>query len=370
MIRTLLAGLLCLATPALAEDASQGFRFGNDVFASGAAVTVEAPGTDDVFAAGERVDLSVPITGSAHLAGRRIVSDGAVAGDLYAFGADVTVSAPVAGDATLAGYDVEIGGAVGGDVRAAGRHLRIAAPVAGSALLSGASVVIDAAIEGDATIAADALRFGPEGRVGGKLVLRGRRAATETVPAAAVPADRVEREAPAAAPGQPARPHRPGWLALGVAFVVGTLVLAVLAALTVLIAPAGVERLGALAAARPFRTFWIGFLALAVLVGATVLAVLSIIGILAAPAILLAAALLMFIGYLVGVCFVGRAVWGWAGQLPPDGFLERVLTALIGAVAVSLVALVPFVGWILQPILALTGLGALTVALIRPEFRG
>ena len=357
----------CLATPALAEDASQGFRFGNDVFASGAAVTVEAPGTDDVFAAGERVELGVPITGSAHLAGRRVVADGAVGGDLYAFGADVTVSAPVAGDATLAGYDIEVGGAVGGDLRAAGRHLRVSAPVAGSALLTGASVVIDAAIEGDATIAADALRFGPQGRVGGKLVLRGKRAATREVPPTAAPADRVEREAAAA--GGPRPPYRPNWLALGTGFVVGTLVLAVLAALTLLIAPAGVERLGRLAAARPFRTFWIGFLALSVLVGASVLAVLSIIGILAVPALLLATALLTLLGYLVGVCFVGRAAWGWAGQLPPDSFLERVLTALIGAVAVSLVALVPFVGWILLPILALTGLGALTVALLRPEFR-
>ena len=87
--------------------------------------------------------------------------------------------------------------------------------------------------------------------------------------------------------------------------------------------PASVERLRGLAGARPFRTFWIGFLTVSALIGASILAVLSVIGILAAPAVVLVAVALGFVGYILAIYLVGRAIWGWLGQLPPDTLPER-----------------------------------------------
>ena len=87
------------------------------------------------------------------------------------------------------------------------------------------------------------------------------------------------------------------------------------------------------ARARPRRTFGIGFLTLATLIGAAVLITLTIIGILAAPFLILAAVLLAMLGYLIGVYLVGLAIWERLGQLPPDGFPERALAVLIGACA-------------------------------------
>jgi hypothetical protein len=142
----------------------------------------------------------------------------------------------------------------------------------------------------------------------------------------------------------------------------------ILVTLVSLIAPTGVERLALIAAARPWRTFGMGFLTLAVLVGSAILLALTILGLLAAPVVLLAAFALAFIGYLIGVWMVGRTAWGWVGLLEPDSFGERLLTALIGAVIVGLVALVPFVGWIAIPALTLLGLGALIVAWLHPGF--
>jgi hypothetical protein len=372
MLRTGLALLLLLAAPASAQQSDGHFRFGDDVFASGGAVTLDAEGVDDVFAAGERVGLAAPITGSAHLAARRVAAAAEIAGDLYAAGQDVTVSAPVAGDATLAGYDVELaaGAPVGGDLRAAGRHVRIAAPVAGSALLAGDTVSLDAAVAGDAAIDADALDFGPGARIDGRLQLYGA-AAGLAVPDGVAAGDRVERHPAEDRPASsgPLPVGAPGWLALASGFVVGVLILAVLVFLAALVAPLGMERLGDRIADRPFRTLWIGFLTLSALIGASVLAVMSIIGILAAPAIMLATMLLCFIGYLAVVYLVGRAIWTRTGQLAPDTLPERFFAALIGALAVSLVALVPFLGRPLLLILTLTGLGALSVAWLRPEFR-
>jgi hypothetical protein len=154
-----------------------------------------------------------------------------------------------------------------------------------------------------------------------------------------------------------------------IAFLIGVVILAVLATLVAALAPQRLERLRDLTAARPFRTFWIGFLTLAVLIGGAVLAVLTVVGVVVAPAILLAAAVFGFLGYLIAVYLVGRAVWNAIGQLPPDSVPERGMVALLGALAVSLIALVPLAGWLVVLLLTLTGLGALCVSVLRPEFR-
>jgi hypothetical protein len=371
MLRTIIAGLLALAGPALAQDDGL-FLFGGDAFGSGATVTMAQPGIADVFGAGERVEIAAPIAGSAHLAGRRVTAGAEIGGSLVAFGADVTVAAPVAGSVTVAGYDVGIAARVGGNLRAAGRSVSVTAPIAGSALLSAGALTLDGAIGGDAAMNAGSVVFGPEATVGGKLVLYGREAATLAVPDRVAPPERIERQ-----PGEGGAHRGPataeiagpaGWMALATGFAIGVAVLAVLAFLVALLAPRRAEGVAAQLATEPVWTVWIGFLTLSAMLGACVVAVLTIVGVLAVPLILLASAVVCFLGYLFGVYVLGRAVWTRFDRLPPDGIGERALTALIGALVVSLLGLVPFVGWPLLLLLTLAGLGALSIALFRPEF--
>ena len=96
---------------------------------------------------------------------------------------------------------------------------------------------------------------------------------------------------------------------------------------------------------------------------------MTLVGLLAAPAVLLLAFAMCLLGYLIGVYLLGRGLWGWFGQLPPDSFGERALVALIGAVLAALLALVPLLGWLALLLLALVGLGALSTGVLRPEFR-
>ena len=360
---------MLVAVPAAAQDRSDLFRIGDDVYLAGTSVALTTAGVDDVFAAGERVDLSAAITGSAHLAGRRVNGNAEIGGDLYAAGADVTLRAPVAGDATLTGYDINILSAVGGDLRAGGAHLHVAAPIGGTVLLAGQSVEINGVIAGDTALAADDIAFGPEARINGRLRLYGEDVNDLIVPDRVVPSDRIERfnVSERVGPGFTERGPRIAHLVIG--FIIGVLVIAVFAALVATLAPQKLEQARELTRDRPLRTFWIGFLTLAALVGSSVLLVLTLIGILVAPAIIVLAAVLAFLGYLIATYLVGRALWGWFGALPPDTFLERALTALIGAVAVALIALVPFLGWLVILIVTLTGLGALAVEVFRPELR-
>ena len=369
MIRAaLLAIAALLASSAAAQEDTETFRLGGDVYTAGAAVEIAGDAIDDAFGAGERVDLAAPIAGSAHLAGRRVTADAEVGGNLYAAGADVTVGAPVAGNATLAGYDVNVGAEVGGALRAMAAHVRIEAPVAGTALLAGQSVTLDAVITGDTVIAAETLDFGSAARIDGRLILYAEDGETPAVPERVVPPERIERRTVADDMGGFDMP-RPGPTTLIGGFLGGIIIAALLATLVASIAPQRLERLRDVVRARPLRSFWIGFLALSALLGASILLVLTLIGIIVAPAVIIAAAVLGFIGYLVGVYLVGRAFWDWIGQLPPDTLVERALAALIGATAVAILALVPFLGWLVLMILTLVGLGGLTIAVFRPELR-
>jgi hypothetical protein len=96
---------------------------------------------------------------------------------------------------------------------------------------------------------------------------------------------------------------------------------------------------------------------------------MTLVGIVVAPVLLLLAVLVSVIGYIIAVYLIGRAIWGWIGHLEPDTFPERFLTALIGAVVVGAIALVPVFGWFALMVLMLTGIGALTVSWLQPHFR-
>ena len=278
MIRILLAGLLGFATPALAQDEDT-FRFGNDVFAAGGSVTVDAAGADDVFAVGERIDLAGADRGLRAPPGaadrrqrrcrrRRLCRRGRR--DAWRrrspatprWPATTSRSAPPSA-ATCAPPPATSG---------------VGAPVAGYALLAAETVAIDAAIGGDAAIDADTLDFGPG---------RPRRPAAScsratpptsscrarSPPPTASSAIRSARPdaSGAGAPG-PVLDRAPSWLSLAIGFVIGVAILAVLALVVALAAPRGVERLAVLVGERPFYTFWIGFLTLSALIGATFLA--------------------------------------------------------------------------------------------------
>jgi hypothetical protein len=189
------------------------------------------------------------------------------------------------------------------------------------------------------------------------------------VPAGVVPADRIDRFD--VAPREAAAVGRgiPGVTGLVSGFVVGVIVVALLALLVASLAPEKLERARIMVRERPFRTFWVGFLTLAALIGSSVLLLLTLVGVLLIPAVVLLAVAIGVLGYLAATYLVGRALWGWFGVLPPDSLLERLGAAAIGAVVVALVAFVPYFGWLAVLVLTLTGVGALTVGIFRPQLR-
>lgn len=363
----LLAGMLS-TLPAAAQD-EPWFRIGSDLFAADDAVRIGDTGLEDVFAAGERVELTSPITGTAHLAGRRLDLRGDVGGALYAAGVDIGIGAAVAGNATLAGYDVAIEAPVGGNLRAAGRHVRVSGPVAGTALIGGQDVTLESSIGGDVVIGADHVSFGPDARIDGRLSLYGEDAARVSIPESVIPADRIDRHTLRAEDLHREFGTRPvSWIAAAAAFLVGQILVVLLTGLLAAVVPAGVDRMQAIAGGHPLRTWWMGFLALSTLIGSVFVLGATLVGLLAAPVILLVAAVLILLGYLIGVYLLGCLVWSRFNRHMADTLSERLLVALIGTVSAGLLGQIPFLGLLALYVLGLVGIGSLTVALFRPEF--
>jgi hypothetical protein len=373
MIRVLAAILLlCLSvTAGSAQEDEEIFRIGDDYYYAGRSVAHDVEGASDLFMAGERISVSAPIAGSAHLAGRRIDATGDVGGDVYAAGMDVALRGPISGNATLAGYDVRSAADIGGNLRAFGATVHVLAPVAGTALLAGQTVEIATTIGGDVVLAGEELQFGPDARIEGSLTVYADADADAPldIPDSVIPPERVEFRPVEEWQRAGFEDSAVSWFAIVGSFLVGIVILAAIVTVVALLASRSVERLRALTAESPLRTLWMGFLALSTLVGAAIVLAMTLVGVFLSPIAILIAVILGLIGYLLGVYFLGVGLWTTAGQLVPDTFAETALVALIGAAVASLILLVPFLGWIFAVALSLIGLGAMTVATLRPEFR-
>lgn len=366
-MRYLLSILVCLfaALPAVAQDAAS-FRIGADTFLAGQEVTLSDTGRDDAFMAGETVRLDSDLSGSAHMIGRWVTVAGAVA-DLYAAGQEVAVTGDVSGDASLFGQEVTVSASVGGDLRVGGSELRLSAPVAGYAVIGGESVQLDAEIAGDAAVSARHLDFGHEARVEGILTLYETEPGTLEVPESVVPADRLERRQIEEWEGDmPVQPFSI-WSAI-TGFVLGVIVIALLAALIAALAPRPMAAMRKRVLETPGRALLLGFVAISALIGAGIVLAMTLIGLLLSPAAFLLAVLTGFLGYVIGAYALGVWLVKLAGRGVPDSTADRAIAAGIGALVAGLLGLVPFLGWLWVLALVLAGSGAIATGLFRPRF--
>jgi hypothetical protein len=112
-----------------------------DTVAAGAVVDVEGSTADDLIVAGGNVNVRGAVGGSARIAGGTVVVDSKVTDDLVVAGGNVTVSptASIGGDLIVAGGTVVVSGPVAHNVRVVGGVLVLNGKVGGdvSAKLSG-----------------------------------------------------------------------------------------------------------------------------------------------------------------------------------------------------------------------------------------
>lgn len=237
---------------------------------------------------------------------------------VYAAWGDVRVEGEVKGDVSSGFGDIEVNGPVGGDVEAGFGDVWVNAPVGGEVDVGHGDVYLEpgAAVGGDISRGSGNLYRDRNAVVGG--------------------AERVGMASGFDAEESPVEDLFSGV----VGWSVGTLVLAAAAVLLAVVAPRPLKSVTRSLEAAPGRSLVLGLgsvpavFVLAVLIGVTVVGIplLFLLG----PAYLA----LLFFGLLVAVYFVGsKAVLATGRHRSGDA-----MAAVVGAVLISVVSLIPFLG--------------------------
>ncbi|MFP9191545.1 bactofilin family protein [Natrialbaceae archaeon A-CW1-1] len=299
-----------------------------------------------VVEAGETVDEVNAFAGNVRI-------EGTVTGDVNAVAGNVVVEdgGEVGGDLNGVAGTIEIHGHVGGDVAAAAGTLEVGetGTVDGVLEAGAGTIVLDGTIAGDVTVGAEVITLGETASLEGDLRYDGDlEGNTDAV------AGDITRDSTLGVDIAPVIVPLATWVAAAYALAANLLLGAILLALF----PRFSDGVAARVATDPLRTGAIGLVAL---VGIPILLVaiaITVIGIPIALVGMLAFALFVWVGIVYG----RFAVAAWALSL--IDVRNRWLALVVGLVAGAFLTLVPIVGWFLNLLITVLGLGALAGGLV------
>lgn len=320
----------------------------DDIFAAGGEVVLEAVTAVDLIAAGGSLRLRDVSAEDVILAGGEIDLAAQVRDDIIAAGGRIRQrpDSTVAGYAILVGGDIELAGTIQGNLKAAGGRIRLTGTVEGDVELSGRSITL-----------------APSARIGGKLTYRS--GSQAEIAADAVVAGGIEWIE-----------TQPLEISIWTGIAIGILVYAVLIAGLGLVGAALQAAIpdliaGSVEAAGQRRWVALG-LGFALLVATPVAASLLFFTIIGAP---LAVFVYLLYCVMLAVSLVIAAYWtgariarpmGWSYDGEPVGW--RIVWTLLGLFVLSLVLIVPLLGFLLVVLalaLATGGLAMRTGDLLR-----
>ncbi|MBI3255852.1 MAG: polymer-forming cytoskeletal protein [Candidatus Andersenbacteria bacterium] len=322
------------------------------------------------FQAGEQVSVQgeKTIAGNFYVAGGEVVVTSPVTGDLTAVGGKVQIRSTVAGDVLVMGGDVQIDGEVSGDVRVAGGDVMISGLVTGEVLAAGGNVEIGPeAVVGEATVTAGKLVVaGTTGSVWagvGELAvqnsahIKGNLVYTSEKEAVVAAGAAIDGEVEHTVPPVSERDAKKG----AAAFFGGGLMW-ILSGLLMLLLFVYVLPNKSLALSREWKAnfgmnlLWgVIFLIVAPIAGMMLL--VSIVGLPLAAGIFLFYPVILYLGKLTAMLAVGvwlRSIW-----MKQDGEKADFLAACFGLVLMTLVGLIPGIGWLAVFIAWVGGVGTL-----------
>lgn len=321
-----------------------------DYSAMGAKVVVDQPVGGDAMLAGGSVDVRAPVGDDVRVGGGDIGIESSIGGELFATGGNITLTptAVIGRSAALYGSDVTIAGRIGGDLR-----------------VTASRITLDGEVGGKAKLVADEIVLGPKARITGALTyvspseLRKAEGATIGGPV-------VREEAPAQQ-GSNGTFERSWERSFSAPWWGGGLMtfLAFLAAgaLFLLLVPRFATKAAARIRYSPWAALGLGF---ATAIATPVLAVLLFVTLLGIPlgiALLALYPLLLMVGFLVGVVFIGEMLVARLRKGGSAGFGSAVLWFALALVLTVLLSNVPFVGGALVALLSLAGVGACVLEL-------
>lgn len=307
-----------------------------------------------VFQASERINVEAPIQDDAYVAGRNVSITGEIGEDVMAAGNFVSLGSTVGDDAFLAGDQVVITeGARVDDLFAAGRfvELQADAAVAGSAYLAGAKVVMAGEVAGDVRVVSEMLELADKAVIDGDLIIYG--SASPVIHEGAAVSGSIRQISEWASDPQE-RSFRAGladWVALALTWFAASLVV-------MWLAPNLTRAVLTSVYTTTLSSFGLGLAWLILMLPVTVVLFMTVIGWPLALLILGISFLIM----LVAAALLSLVVGKWLHQKMATSAADSPVQwqhALLGAVAVAALKLVPIIGALVIGVIWIALLGVL-----------
>lgn len=340
-----------IPTSTFAARAPASFSAGNSLlaassspgnaYAAGASIVVTAPVAGDLSAAGGSIVIAAPVQGDDLLLGGSISSRARVGGDLRTAGGSVNIDEPVAGDLIAFGYSVHDAGRAGGSVFIAAANVDISNGAAGPVTIYGNNVSLSGDFSSDVRIVASGqVTLAASTTIVGRLSYEAPEPAT--IPTAAVIRGGIDYTSASYLPSA-GTSRMLAFVSVGFFIFVRVLSALILAGLLAGLFPRLAEAIVLRIYMRPrsiLLTMLLGFGAIVAAPVLLILLSLTFVGLGLAFLLLILYALLvllalLYAGILLGMIFVRRFVHR-------DTVLWR--DGVVGMLALSLIALVPFVG--------------------------
>lgn len=316
---------------------------------------------DNLMVAGSDISVAQEIKGDLMCAGGQVLVDGVVDDDITCAAGMITLDKEVKGDARIAGGNVDIGGKIEGDLVVAGGTVRIreSAVIGKDLIVRSGNVVYLGTTVGNVDIKSASIVY--NGIAGKNVFLEGRNIAIEgghvsgdltTGSYGDVDASKVEVKGKVYKKVFPAqvvtyRSSIPGRIISFIAlFVIGAVLMLISRKYTKVVA-------------RKVSSFWksigFGFLLLVLVPFAIILMLITIIGI--------PLALILLVSYLILIYTAKLAVAYWMTErLGASGKVLSIATLALCLLVLFALISIPYAGWIINAILVLTGMGAMTLA--------
>jgi hypothetical protein len=327
----------------------------DDIYAGAGTISINGTVNGNVIAGGGTITVSGNVTRDLILGGGTITVTGHVGGSIIAAGGNITVNGPVAQDIVVTGgmIDVGSGATIGRDLVVAGGTATVSAPIARRVQMSSGSLTLRNRVGGDVRGTVDHLKL-DGAQIGGNLDYTSNNA--------------VERVNDAHVAGTTTR-HTPtdrgagagngflGWLR-------GLIGIVALGLLLIFLLPGLSTRAIDTERAQPWASLGIGA---AILVITPIVALIVFIvgiliggwwlGLLLIPLWILALA----VGYAISGFLLGRLIFARLGW----GRYHDAFALLGGLFVLTVVGLIPVIGWLIGLVAVVLGAGALALVVSR-----
>jgi hypothetical protein len=321
-------------------------------YAAGGTVSITGAANGDVYAVGGNISLDGTVAKDAVLAGGTLVLHGAVNDDVRAVGGNVWVNNKIGGEAVLAGGNINVAqsASTSKSLTIAGGQVMVDGSVGGKTTIYGGQVTLRGHFTGPVTIEADKLTIESTAVVQGPITYKSPQEATvqDGAQLNGITYTHIERRH---------EPRRQDFGALfGIAWFVKLLMTLVLALVVYAVFKNTTARAVEYAGRHIGWSLLTGFIALVVAPIAIIILLVTIIGIPLAAALGATYVLALLFGKVVGAIFIGSWIWKAVKKLP--NFPVSWLIILIGVLIYSVLWWIPVLGWLIDGLLFLVGLGS------------